>query len=342
MTTESLPMPGNVSPQLIFDTLNAFQRSAALKSAIELDLFTAIAQGRDNPKSLAAACGAAERGVRILADYLAVIGLLTKSHDRWKLTPDSALFLDRRSPAYLGGAVEFMGSDEHRRQFDELTASVRRGGARDDDQSVLAPDHEAWVRFARGMAGLMATPAEALADRVVGPAPWPMKVLDIAAGHGLFGIAVARHNPQSTIVAVDWPNVLAVAVENAKQAGVVDRYQTLPGSAFDVDFGDGYDVVLLTNFLHHFDRSAIDKVMRKVYAALKPGGRAFALEFVPHDDRVTPHTSASFALVMLGTTPAGDAYTFAEYREMFVAAGFSRCECSDLEPTVQQLIVAHR
>lgn len=334
-------MADNISPQLIFDTFNAYQRSAALKTAIEIDLFTAIAKGHDNPPALASACGVAERGARILADYLVVIGLLQKSQDQWQLTPDAALFLDRRSPAYLGGAIEFISSKEHRNHFDELTETVRRGGARDDDQSVLAPDHEAWVRFARGMAGMMAMPADALAKRVVEQGAAAMKVLDIAAGHGLFGIAVARQNPQATIVAVDWANVLAVAVGNAKKVGVDNRYQPLPGSAFDVEFGTGYDVVLLTNFLHHFDRQAIDKVMRKVHAALKPGGRAFVLEFVPNDDRVTPRTSAAFAMVMLGTTPAGDAYTFAEYREMFAAAGFAGCECFNLDPTVQQVIVAH-
>lgn len=335
-------MAGNISPQLIFDTFNAYQRSAALKTAIEIDLFTAIAQGHDTPAALASACGVAERGARILADYLVVIGLLQKSQDQWQLTPDSALFLDKRSPAYLGGAIEFISSKEHRDHFDKLTETVRRGGARDDEQSVLAPDHEAWVRFARGMAGMMATPADALAKRVVEQGAAAMKVLDIAAGHGLFGISIARCNPQATIVAVDWPKVLAVAAENARKAGVHDRYRQLPGSAFDVDFGGGYDVVLLTNFLHHFDRPAIDKVMRRVHAALKPSGRAFVLEFVPNDDRISPPTSAAFAMVMLGTTPAGDAYTFAEYRELFAAAGFSRCECTNLEPTMQQVLVAYR
>ncbi|MGH7140057.1 MAG: methyltransferase family protein, partial [Pirellulales bacterium] len=230
------------SPQLIFDTLNAFQRSAALKTAIELGLFTAIATGHDTEQALAAACQADRRGTRILADYLVVIGLLTKIGDRWGLTADAALFLDRRSPAYLGGAVEFLCTAEHRDHFDKLTAAVRSGGAPADEKSVLAPDHEAWVRFARGMAGMMAMPADLLAQRVVGQNAAPMKVLDIAAGHGLFGIAVARHNPQATIVAVDWPNVLQVALENARQAGVSDRYQTRAGSAFDVDFGGGYDV----------------------------------------------------------------------------------------------------
>ncbi|HWB11101.1 MAG TPA: methyltransferase [Pirellulales bacterium] len=335
-------MPSNVSPQLIFDTLNAFQRSAALKAAIEIDLFTAIATGHDRANSLASACGAAERGVRILADFLVVSGLLTKSEDRWALTADSAMFLDRRSPAYLGRAIEFIGSDDHRRRFENLKAVVNAGGAPADDESVLVPEYDAWVDFARGMAGVMAMPAGLLAQRVAAENPAAIKVLDIAAGHGLFGVSVARHNAQATIVAVDWPNVLSVAAENAQQAGVHDRHRLLPGSAFDVDFGGGYDVVLLTNFLHHFDRAAIDLVMRKVHAALKPGGRAYVLEFVPNDDRVTPATSAGFALVMLATTPAGDAYTFAEYEQMFSAAGFTRSECSNLEPTMQQVIVTHR
>lgn len=335
-------MSSNASPQLIFDTLNAFQRTAALKTAIELELFTAIAKGHDTEEALAAACGADRRGARILADYLVVLGLLTKTDDRWGLTADSALFLDRRSPAYLGGAIEFLCTAEHRDHFDKLTAAVRSGGAPADEKSVLAPDHDAWVRFARGMAGMMAMPAELLAQRVVGQDAAPIKVLDIAAGHGLYGISVARRNPQAAIVAVDWPKVLEVALENARQVGVSDRYQTLPGSAFDVDFGGGYDAVLLTNFLHHFDRAAIEAVMRKIHAALVPGGRVFILEFVPNDDRVTPPTSGAFALMMLATTPAGDAYTFAEYRDMFAAAGFSRSECFDLAPTVQQVMVVYR
>jgi SAM-dependent methyltransferase len=330
------------SPQLIFETFNAFQRTAALKAAIELKLFTAVGAGHDTPAALAKVCGAAERGVRILADYLTVLGLLEKADGRYRLSADAALFLDERSPAYLGAAVEFLCSPEHQARFAELTSAVRAGGAPRNDQSVLAPEHDAWVKFARGMAGLMAMPADLLAQRILQGSTAALKVLDIAAGHGLFGIAFARHNPQATVSAVDWANVLTVAQENAQRAGVADRYRKLPGSAFEVDFGGGYDIVLLTNILHHFDAATNELLMRKIHAALKPGGRAVALEFVPDESRVAPPTSASFALVMLATTPAGDAYTFREYEAGFKAAGFARCECFNLEPTMQQVVVAER
>src|SRR6185369_2508977 len=95
------------------------------------------------------------------------------------------------------------------------------------------------------------------------------------------------------------------------------RFETIPGSAFTADFGSGYDLVLLTNFLHHFDVPTNEALLRKVHAALKPGGRAVTLEFVPNEDRVSPPVAAEFSLMMLGNTPAGDAYTFSELDRMF-------------------------
>src|SRR2546422_11482709 len=79
------------------------------------------------------------------------------------------------------------------------------------------------------------------------------KVLDIAAGQGMFGITIAKQNPNAQITAVDWAPVLQVAKENAAAAGVTDRVSMRPGSAFEADLGEGYDIVLLTNILHHFD-----------------------------------------------------------------------------------------
>lgn len=334
--------PSAPSPALFFDTVNAYQRTEALKAAVELDLFTHVAAGRRTAAEVADACRASPRGVRILADYLTIIGFLRKEDDRYHLTPDADAFLNRRSPAYLGGALEFLLSPPLRESVLSLTAAVRRGGTATSDEGTVSHDNPVWVAFARAMAPMMRMPAELLAGLVGGDRGRPLRVLDVAAGHGLFGITVARHYPKATVTALDWPNVLAVAAENAKAEGVADRLTLLPGSAFEVDWGGPYDVVLLTNFLHHFDMPTCGRLAAKAHAALAAGGRALTLEFIPDPDRVNPPSTAGFALTMLATTAAGDAYTFAEYDRIFAAAGFARSEFHPLPPTTQQAVVSHR
>jgi 2-polyprenyl-3-methyl-5-hydroxy-6-metoxy-1,4-benzoquinol methylase len=330
------------SPSLFFETANAYQRTEALRAAVELGLFTQVAAGRRTAEQLADACNASPRGVRILADYLTLVGFLRKRGTEYELTPDSAAFLDAASPAYLGGALEFLLSADLREYFRRLTDAVRRGGTAASEEGTVSHDNPVWVAFARGMAALMRMPAEVLAGLVGGDVQRPLRVLDVAAGHGLFGIAVAKRHPQAHVTALDWPAVLEVARENAAAAGVGGRYALLPGSAFDVDWGGPYDVVLLTNFLHHFDLETCGRIAARAFAALAPGGRALTLEFIPEPDRISPPEAASFALVMLATTARGDAYTFAEYERLFAGAGFSRSEFHSLPPTSQQAVVSHK
>src|SRR5690349_17145581 len=141
MTTMSNQPANQPNPQLFFETINAYQRTAALKAAIELDLFSAIAKGNDTPESIATASRIAPRGARILADYLTLLGFLIKSQGRYRLTPDTAAFLDRGSPGYLGGAIEFLCTPKLRERFDEFTDAARAGGAPPED-NTLDPDHD--------------------------------------------------------------------------------------------------------------------------------------------------------------------------------------------------------
>jgi len=330
------------SPALFFETLNGFHRTEALKAALELNLFTHISEGKKTPEAIAAACTASPRGIRILADYFVILGFLRKDGQNYELPPDAAVFLSRKSPAYLGGISEFLLTPDMQNSFAHLTEATRRGGTALSDEGTVSYDNPVWVAFARAMAPIMQMPAQLLAGLVGGDRSQKLRVLDVAAGHGLFGVTIAQQYPNAQITALDWPNVLAVASENARNRGVGDRHRTLPGSAFDVDWGGPYDLVLLTNFLHHFDVTTCEKIAAKAYAALAPGGRAMTLEFVPNDDRVTPPGTASFALVMLATTAHGDAYTFAEYERMFAKVGFARSEFHPLAPTTQQAIVSHK
>jgi ubiquinone/menaquinone biosynthesis C-methylase UbiE len=327
------------NPLRIFQTLNAFQQSAALRAAIELDVFTAIGEGAATTAAIASRAGASERGIRILCDFLVILGFLTKNGTSYGLSPDAAVFLDQRSPAYVGTAARFLNAPDMVHAYDNLTEAVRRGGTVMSEEGTVAAENPLWVEFARSMAPMMRMPAQAIAEMAAGRGP--CRVLDIAAGHGLFGIEIARQNPQAEVVALDWAIVLEVAKENARGAGIDGRFRTLPGSAFDVAFGNGFNLVLLTNFLHHFDMTTCEKLLRKVHAALEPGGRAVTLEFVPNDDRVTPPDTAAFSMIMLGSTKSGDAYTFAEYERMFANAGFSRSENHRIPNGPQSIIISH-
>ena len=337
MSTQAQPQ---VDPQPIWQAMTGFQHSAAYKTAVELELFTKIADGNKTTSEIATACGAAERGIRILADTMTVMGFLAKTDGQYALNDVSATFLSKHSPAYLGDAVQFLMSDAQRRGFDDFTNAVIHGGSQVKGDASMDPDSEMWVTFAKAMMPLMYPAAQGIASSLGFEKDRKLKVLDIAAGHGLFGIAVAQHYPNAEVYAVDWANVLEVAKENAQQMGVGDRHHLIPGSAFDVDLGADYDVVLVTNFLHHFDAETCTSFMNKVYDSLKPGGKAMTLEFVPNDDRVSPPGEALFAMVMLAATPAGDAYTFAELRAICEKAGFAQNEHIPLPPMPQHLVVS--
>ena len=328
------------TPERFFNAINAYEQTEAMKTAVELEIFTAIAEGNITAATIAKRCKAAERGVRTLCDFLTIHGFLTKEGTQYALAPDSALFLNRHSPAYIGAALEFLLTPRLREAHERLTEAVRRGGSA-LGEGTLVPENPDWVKFAQAMMPLMHMPAEIMAAelRKGGEAH---KVLDIAASHGIFGIAVAKQNPTAHIYASDWKNVLEVGMKNAQAMGVADRYHLLPGSAFDSDLGSGYDLVLIPNFLHHFDPPTCTAFMRKVHAALKPGGRAAIAELVPNPDRVTPPTAAAFSLMMLVTTPTGDAYTFAELESISKNAGFPRVELAPPEIGLDRLVIAYR
>jgi 2-polyprenyl-3-methyl-5-hydroxy-6-metoxy-1,4-benzoquinol methylase len=335
-TNHSGPNPGR-----IFETLNAYQRTMALKAAIELDIFSTIAEGAVSVPAIAANCKSTQRGIRILCDYLVIIGFLTKQIDTYALAPESAVFLDRRSPAYLGSMSRFLTLPEILDTQKNLADIVRNGHPTQHGGDVLETENPMWVEFARSMAGIQRPYAEAIAGILDAKSAEKWKILDIAAGHGIFGITIAKANPNAVIFALDWPSVLTVAEDNAAAAGLSSRFHKISGSAFQQEFGSDYDVILLTGFLHHFDPQGIGKLLRKVLAALAPNGRVVTLEFIPNEDRVSPPESASFSMTMLGATPAGDAYPFSQLDRMFKDAGFSSNELRRL-PGPESIVVSRK
>ena len=331
------------TPVRIFQTLMAFQQSAALRAAIALGLFTAIAEGHTDAASLARKIGASEKGTRVLCDALVIMNFLSKTGATYGLVPESAFFLNEREPSYIGGAAHFLVDDILASgAYDDFGASVRKGGSAFSEEGTVSRDNPIWVDFARDMAPLMAMPAKLLAARMTSETAGPVDVLDIAAGHGAYGIAFAQLNPKANVSAVDWSAVLQVARENAVSVGVGARHRLLPGSAFEVDFQGPYDIVLLTNFLHHFDVPTCEGLLKRLHAATRPGARLAILEFVPNEDRVSPPNDAFFAVTMLATTGHGDAYTYKEYDAMLRNTGFARSELIELTPLPQRVVIGYR
>jgi len=334
------PAQPPLTPGIVFENLQAHQRTAALKAAIELDVFRAVGEGPGDVASIARHAKASERGIRILCDYLVVAGLLEKAGGRYRHTPASAAFLDPRSPTCLASIARFLSLPEMRQPYEHLADIVRNGRTVLPGAGSVEPENPIWVEFAQTMGPMMGPMAGPLGAIVLDGRNGPMKVLDIAAGHGLFGIEIAKQNPQAHVTGLDWAPVLRVALDNARRAGVQDRYNMLPGDAFAVEFGGPYDAVLLTNFLHHYDTETCVTLLKKVRRALKPDGCAATLEFVPNEDRVSPPIPAAFSMTMLTSTAAGDAYTFRELSAMHEQAGFRNVTAHPIPLSPHTIVMA--
>jgi 2-polyprenyl-3-methyl-5-hydroxy-6-metoxy-1,4-benzoquinol methylase len=327
----------DISPDLFLNSVLGYQKTAAIKAAVGLDLFTVISQTTGDLERIAAQTGASARGLRMLCDYLTVQGFLEKRKGRYRLTAATQAFLTTTSPAWLGSVVDFLAAPEMTSLWlDDPLAFVKEGGS--NGLANIASNHPVWVKFAQAMVPFVRPVAVALAAKVAAGVTPPRRVLDIAAGHGIFGISVAQALPQAEVTAIDWRAVLTVARKNARAAGIAERYRTIPGSAFEVDWGEGFDLVLLTNFLHHFDQKACVGLLEKARKSLSPKGSAIAAEFVPNEDRVSPPFPAMFAFMMLGSTPHGDAYTARELEEMGHKAGFRKIIVEPVPPTPQSLV----
>jgi precorrin-6B methylase 2 len=323
---------------LVFDTLQAHQRTSALRAGIELKVFSAIAKGAHTPEALASACGTSAKGMRVLCDFLTILGFLAKDESGYRLTPDSELFLVEGSPAYMGGMASFLFHPFIEKGFADVTAAVRKGGTTLPDEGSVSDNNPIWVEFARGMAPLTAPSAAIVAEQAAGSGP--VRVLDIAAGHGMYGLTIARRNAAAEIHALDWKNVLAVAHENAVKLGVAERWHAIEGSAFSTDYGSGYDAVLVTNFIHHFDVPTNVGLFEKIRAAMKPGGKMAIVEMAVNDDRVTPAGAGMFAMTMLTSTPTGDAYSQREIESMCTRAGFRDVVHHAVPATPQTVTIA--
>ena len=322
----------------VFDIAMAYQKTAALIAAVKLDIFTVIGRETLSLDDLISRTGAAGRGLRILCDFLTVLGLLNKHDRRYSLTNIARTFLDESSPFARGKIVDFVAAPEMINLFFQDPVSyVRNGGS--TGVANVSPDHPVWIRFANAMAPYAAANAKRVAAHVAAFSNPPYTVLDVAAGPGLYGLEVAKAVPDALVTAVDWASVLEVTEANVRAAGVGDRFRMVAGSATELDWGCDYDLILLPNLFHLFDFDTCASLLRKVKLSLAADGHALGIDFVPNEDRVSPPIPAMFAFWMLATTPGGDAYTASDLDEMAKYAGFRGAKTRPLTPAPESLIV---
>jgi hypothetical protein len=321
------------TPDHILTTLQGYRDAAALNTALDLDLFSRIAHGADTPDKIAGELDIPGLGVRLICECLASTGLLVMDGGQVKLPPDSAAFLDKESPQYLGAELRALYSPALLRSYEQLTASVRAGVAKGSPAT-----RPGWFDMARGIYSPEAATG-AFADSFELP-PGRIKVLELGSRNGAFGIEIARRNPDAIVVSLDSPEVLAKAQEKAEAAKLGTRYQNIPGDPLVVEFGRDYDAVIVPGALYQFDESQISSLFMKLHYALKKTGRLAILEFLnDHSDEFS-RKHAGFRLNLLAATPRGDAYSVKQLEEFLDQAGFHHVETRPIAQAAATILTA--
>ncbi|MGA8011956.1 MAG: methyltransferase [Candidatus Acidiferrales bacterium] len=150
----------------------------------------------------------------------------------------------------------------------------------------------------------------------------PVSVLDIGAGSGVWGIALAQASPQVRVTAVDLPGVLPVTRKIAQQFGVAGQFTCAGKDIFQDDLGSGYSVATLGHILHMASPDRNRFLLKNIFRALAPGGTLVIGEFIVNEDRTGPVEPLAFAVNMLVHTEQGNAYTLGEIRSWLQEAGF--------------------
>ena len=317
----------------------AFAPARILGTALELDVFSHVADGRRTAKKVSEAAGASERGTRMILDALVGMGMLIRRGDRYDLAEPARRFFVRGRPDYMG---DFISMNQLWEGWSHLTEIVRTGKPYTPvEQQAVA--EEFFPKLIRGLHVVNTEPARRTAEALsVGAQAGGLRVLDVACGSGIWGIAMAEADPQARVTANDFPGVLEVTREFLKRHGVNDRFDFLPGDLKEVEFGEArFDIALLGNIVHSEGERSSRDLLRRIFRALRPGGRIAIADMIPNDGRNGPVFPLIFALNMLVNTESGDTYTLAEYRQWLIEAGFARVSTVDIG-SHSPLIVGHK
>jgi len=311
-----------------------------LEAALNYRLFDLLDESPQTVEELAYRTGASARGLTAILNALVGLEFLARKGNRYTLTPESAAFLVSTKPAYYGTYFMHMTRQLIPRWL-RLSEAVRSGRpVAATNQGTEGPTF--FAEFVESLFPLSYKAARTLGEHVGIPGlTAPSSVLDIGAGSGVWGIALAHLSPHVNILAVDWPVVLEVTKKVARQQGVADRLKTSAGDLLEVDFGSGHRVATIGHILHSEGPERSRQLLRKTFAALAPGGTIAISEFMPNDERTGPPNALIFAVNMLVHTEAGDTFTFREVAGWLQEAGFEKPRLLEA-PAPSPLVLATR
>ncbi|WP_202950699.1 methyltransferase [Pseudanabaena sp. PCC 6802] len=311
-----------VTPEHIMQFVFGYAPSLILEVALHHRVFDVLNNTSKTIELVSEETGASARGLRAIMNALVGLALLSKDEEqRYSLTPESSAFLVSTQPSFLGGLLHHTvrGLLPQWMQLSEVvqtgkpTIAVNR-------ETIGAPYFEAFVP---ALFPAAYPSAKVLANTLgLGHVEQPISVLDLAAGSGVWGIALAQASPQVRVTAVDWADVIPVTQRIAEQHGVGDRFQYLAGDLLEVDFGFGYQVVILGQILHSEGEVRSRLLLEKVFAALAPSGTIAISEWLTNSDRTGPLNALIFAVNMLVHTDRGDTFSTEEISGWLSDKGF--------------------
>jgi len=306
-----------VLPDDVNELIRGFMPSRAVLTALELDVFTAVGKGA-SARQVAGKVQAAVRATEMLLNALVSLKLLEKADETYTNTPLSARFLVDGTPDSARSAQ--LHTANMWKRWSTLTEAVRAGTsvAPRSENGWVAPFIAAMDHNARARARAVVQAVEVNGGR---------RMLDLGGGSGAYSIAFAKAVPGLEAEIIDLPEVLPIAEEHIRKAGLADRIRTRAGDMLTVPLESGhYDLVLLSAICHMYSPEENQQLFQRAYAALAPKGRLVISDFILEADKTAPRFGALFALNMLVATRAGASYSEPEYEAWMKQAGFAEAK----------------
>jgi precorrin-6B methylase 2 len=319
-------MDNKLTPEKILQTGMAFWPSKTLLSAVELGVFTELAQGPTNLDSLRERVGLHPRGARDFLDALVALGFLNREGDRYSNTPETDLFLDRKKLSYIGGILE-MANRRLYPFWHNLTEALRTGEPQNECKNGAADlfgnlyaDPAGLNEFLFAMTGVSHAANTIIAQSF----PWQdyHTFVDVGTAQGDLAVQIALANPHLRGLGFDRPEVSPVFQRYVEITGVADRVAFMPGDFFKDELPKA-DVVLMGHILHDWDLPTKKMLLRKAFEAIPVGGALIVYESIIDDDRSKNAFGLMMSLNMLIETPGGFDYTGADCMGWMKEAGFS-------------------